>query len=152
MCCSPAVTRRGRRSSSTWKCFTTASVVIPRWGSYPRLTMNGRITKNSVNFVPIFRGEAQSSRNGSEPSSGAPDAEVRSRFNKKGWGRIVGGILAVAGRPDFLANADTAAAELDDVRREFADLVAALADHPQGTWTAAELAELVEKEGLFLAE
>ncbi|MBP3954868.1 hypothetical protein J8F10_06175 [Gemmata sp. G18] len=84
--------------------------------------------------------------------AGSPEADVASRFNKKGWGRIVGGILAHAGLPGFLANAETAAAELDDTRREFAYLVGVLADHPQGTWTAAELAALVHEHGLFPTE
>ncbi len=84
--------------------------------------------------------------------AGSPEADVASRFNKKGWGRIVGGILAHAGLPGFLANAETAAAELDDTRREFAYLVGILADHPQGTWTAAELAALAADHGLFPTE
>src|SRR5579872_5528782 len=57
-CLRPA-TRRGPNCSSTWKCFTTASVVIPLWGSYPRLNMNGRTNRNAVNFVSTFRGEDQ---------------------------------------------------------------------------------------------
>jgi hypothetical protein len=73
---------------------------------------------------------------------GQPLANVDSRFNKRGWGKIVGGILSTGGEPDFLTNAEEAATQLDDTRREFADLVAILADHPQGIWTAAELTEL----------
>ena len=84
--------------------------------------------------------------------AGSPRADARSRFNKKGWGPVVGGILAHAGLPDFLANAEAAAAELDDTRREFADLVSVLADHPQGLWTATELAALVSQHGLFRSE
>lgn len=75
-------------------------------------------------------------------AAGGPRAEARSRFNKKGWEPVVDGILRAGGFPDFLGNAGAAVAELDDTRREFADLVAALADHPQGAWTAAELADL----------
>ncbi|QDU23756.1 hypothetical protein [Urbifossiella limnaea] len=85
-------------------------------------------------------------------AAGSPRAEARSRFNKKGWGPVVGGILRHGGFPDFLGNAGAAAAELDDTRREFADLVAALADHPQGTWTAAELADLAARLRLFGAD
>lgn len=80
-------------------------------------------------------------------AAGAPECDARSRFNKKGWAKIVGGILAHAGRPGFLANAAGAAAELDPVRREFGHLVALMADSPQGAWTAAELAALAAREG-----
>ncbi|VTU02483.1 Putative DNA-directed DNA polymerase OS=Corynebacterium genitalium ATCC 33030 GN=HMPREF0291_11989 PE=3 SV=1 [Gemmataceae bacterium] len=85
-------------------------------------------------------------------AAGSPAAAVCSRFNKKGWGPTVGGILQVAGYPDFLANAAAAAAELDDTRREFAALVAAMADQPQGTWTCAELAGLADANRLFPAK
>lgn len=85
-------------------------------------------------------------------AAGSPEADVRSRFNKKGWGRIVGGILAHAGLLGFLGNAEAAAAELDDTRREFAFLVGLLAEHPQGTWTPTELAALVAAHGLFPTE
>ncbi|MCZ2342032.1 MAG: hypothetical protein LC104_09590 [Bacteroidales bacterium] len=81
--------------------------------------------------------------------AGSPRVEAHSRFNKKGWGPIIGGILAHNGYPDFLANAAEAAAELDPGRRDFADLVATLADHPQGAWTAGELAEWAGRLGLF---
>ena len=54
---------------------------------------------------------------------GTPKATVHSRFNKRGWGTIVGGILDACGEPDFLANAEEAAASLDETRREFAGLI-----------------------------
>lgn len=85
-------------------------------------------------------------------SAGKPQARVATRFNKKGWGAIVGGILEVCGEPDFLANADEAAAQLDDCRREFVELLSILADHSQGSWTAAELVELAHQHGLLKAE
>ncbi|MEX0586324.1 MAG: DUF2924 domain-containing protein [Pirellulales bacterium] len=44
---------------------------------------------------------------------------------------------------DFLANAEGAATALDESRREFVELVAVLADHPQGTWTAASWSDSV---------
>jgi hypothetical protein len=50
---------------------------------------------------------------------------------------------------DFLANADSAAAALDEIRADFTELVAIMAAHPQGTWTAAELAQLAQKHGLL---
>jgi hypothetical protein len=84
--------------------------------------------------------------------AGSPEAEARSRFNKKGWGTTIGGILAANELTGFLANAETAAAELDDTRREFAYLVGVLADHPQGTWSGSELAALAVEHGLFPAE
>jgi hypothetical protein len=82
-------------------------------------------------------------------AAGRPMASVNSRFNKKGWGAIVGGILAHAGFPDFLANAESTAIELDETRQEFAYLVELIADHPQGFWTPGELAEFAHSQGLF---
>lgn len=82
-------------------------------------------------------------------ASGMPMAKVHSRFNKRGWGNIVGGILEACGEPDFLANADEAAALLDETRREFAELIVVLAEHAQGTWTASELVELCGTHGLL---
>ena len=74
-------------------------------------------------------------------AAGSALAKTNTRFNKQGWGNIVGGILAVAGQPEFLSNAEEAAAQLDETKRDFAELVDVLADHPQGTWTPAELVE-----------
>jgi hypothetical protein len=85
-------------------------------------------------------------------ASGMPMANAHSRFNKRSWGNIVGGILDACGEPDFLANAEEAAALLDETRREFAELVGVLAEHPQGTWTASELVELCGKHGLLTAD
>jgi hypothetical protein len=79
-------------------------------------------------------------------------ADTHTRFNKRGWGNIIGGILEVSGEPDFLANADEAAAQLDDIRREFTELVGVLMDHPQGNWTASELVELCDREGLLKSD
>jgi hypothetical protein len=85
-------------------------------------------------------------------SAGSPQVQARSRFNKKGWGPIVGGILVASGFEHFLANADEAAVELDETRSEFGYLVGVLAEHPQGTWTASELAELAAQHELFTSE
>ena len=85
-------------------------------------------------------------------NEGMPKANVHSRFNKRGWGNIVGGILKACGEPDFLANADEAASLLDETRREFAELIGVLADHPQGVWTASELVEQCGKHGLLAAD
>ena len=43
-------------------------------------------------------------------TAGMPLAKTHSRFNKLGWGNIIGGILMAAGEPDFLLNADEAPA------------------------------------------
>jgi hypothetical protein len=51
--------------------------------------------------------------------AGMPLATTQTRFNKKNWGNIIGGILEANGEPDFLDNADEAAAAMDDTRREF---------------------------------
>ncbi|MCI0333568.1 MAG: RepB family DNA primase [Planctomycetes bacterium] len=85
-------------------------------------------------------------------ASGMPMAKVHSRFNKRSWGNIVGGILETCGEPDFLANAEEAAALLDETRREFTELVGVLVEHPQGIWTAAELVELCSKHGLMAVD
>lgn len=82
-------------------------------------------------------------------AAGMPMAKAATRFNKRGWGNTVGGILDFNGEPDFLSNAAEAARDLDDTRRDFSELVAILADHPQGSWTAAELAELAIKHTLL---
>lgn len=81
--------------------------------------------------------------------AGQPRAVTSTRFNKRGWGNIVGGILEVAREPDFLLNASDAAEQLDETKREFTELVTVLVDHPQGTWTAAELASLCDSNALL---
>ncbi len=80
---------------------------------------------------------------------GMPLASVQTRFNKKGWGNIIGGILAANGEPDFLANAEDAASEMDDTRREFEELIDSLAKHPQGLWSASELTDLANEKLLL---
>lgn len=85
-------------------------------------------------------------------SQGMPMAKAHSRFNKHGWGNIIGGILEACGEPDFLANVEEAAASLDETRREFAELIGVMVEHPQGIWTAAELVELCGKHGLMAAD
>jgi hypothetical protein len=84
--------------------------------------------------------------------AGMPLEKTQTRFNKKNWGNIIGGILHVNGEPDFLANADEAAAAMDDTRREFCDLVGLLAQHSKGTWTAAELTDLANEHFLLRSE
>ena len=81
-----------------------------------------------------------------------PIAKTNSRFNKRGWGNIIGGILEACGEPDFLANAEEAATLLDETRREFAELVGVLVEHPQCIWTASELVELCGKHGLMTVD
>lgn len=85
-------------------------------------------------------------------AAGMPMANVHSRFNKRGWGTIVGGILEVCGEPDFLANTEEAAISLEETRREFAELIGVLADHPQGTWTSSELVELCNRHRLLTTD
>ena len=81
--------------------------------------------------------------------AGMPLATTQTRFNKKNWGNIIGGILEANGEPDFLDNADEAAAAMDDTRREFSELVGLLAQHSRGTWTAAELTDLANEHFLL---
>jgi hypothetical protein len=85
-------------------------------------------------------------------AAGRPEADVGTRFNAKGWGRIVGGILAHNGHDGFLANAETIAAEVDETRRDFGELVAIMADDPKGWWTPADLVERAVRERLFEAD
>jgi hypothetical protein len=84
--------------------------------------------------------------------AGMPLATTQTRFNKKNWGNIIGGILEANGEPDFLDNADETAAAMDDTRREFSELVGLLAQHPKGTWTAAELTDLANEHFLLRSE
>jgi hypothetical protein len=85
-------------------------------------------------------------------ASGMPLAKIQTRFNKKGWGNIIGGILVANGEPDFMANAEDAASEMDDTRREFEELVTALAKHPQGIWSGSELTDLANKNFVLQSE
>lgn len=85
-------------------------------------------------------------------AGGSPLANVCSRFNKRGWGEIVGGILEFNGEPDFLANAEHSAAQLDETRREFEDLVSRMVDEARGNWTATELVDYCARNGLLAAE
>ena len=85
-------------------------------------------------------------------ASGMPLANVHTRFNKKGWGNIVGGILEACGEPDFLDNADEAAASMDETRREFSELIAILTTEEKATWAAAELTELANRHFLLRTE
>lgn len=81
-----------------------------------------------------------------------PLAKIQTRFNKKGWGNIIGGILEANGEPDFMTNAEDAASEMDETRRQFEDLIALLADHPQGIWTASELTDFANRNFVLQAE
>ncbi len=85
-------------------------------------------------------------------NAGMPLATTQTRFNKKSWGNIIGGILEANGEPDFLENADEAAAAMDDTQREFSELVGLLAQLPKGTWTAAELTDLANEHFLLRSE
>ena len=82
-------------------------------------------------------------------AAGMPHSDAKSRFNKRGWGTIVGGILAHAGFTGFLANAEDAAVELDDARREFGQFLLHLAPFPEKVCTAAELGDLASRHQFF---
>lgn len=84
--------------------------------------------------------------------NGKPLANIQSRFNKRNWGNIIGGILHANGEPDFLANAEEAAAEFDDTRREFTELVTILIEHPERNWTPTELVDECRKHGVLTSE
>ena len=81
-----------------------------------------------------------------------PLAQTDTRFNKLGWGNIVGGILAVCDEPDFLANAEEAAGDMDPVRREFGELVQAMFESPAGNWRGQELAKFAVENRVLLGQ
>jgi hypothetical protein len=83
--------------------------------------------------------------------AGMPLAQTATRFNKKGWGNVVGGILATCGEPDFLDNQTEIAGEMDTVRREFAELVEEMYEDPRGNWSGAELVDLAIKSKVLLS-
>jgi hypothetical protein len=85
-------------------------------------------------------------------AAGQPLARVPNRFNKKGWGETVGGILATAGRPGFMSNAAEAAATLDETRVAFEELVGILAEEAEGHWTPGQLVDLCRRRGLLADE
>lgn len=82
-------------------------------------------------------------------AAGRPLADTHTRFDKRNWGRIVGGILAVNGLQGFLSNAEEAATEFDHTRRDFAELVALLAEKPGEIFRPGELTVLAMKHGLL---
>lgn len=85
-------------------------------------------------------------------ASGMPRAATNTRFNKRAWGDIVGGILAANGRAGFLNNADEAAVQLDEDRKDFSELASILAVRTKPFWTPTELAELCNEHGLLKAK
>lgn len=85
-------------------------------------------------------------------SNGKPMADVSSRFNKSGWGQIIGGILAANGEEDFLANAEEVSGEMDRTLSDFGQLVEFMVDCEQGNWTSAELVKVADDEKLFVSE
>jgi hypothetical protein len=68
-------------------------------------------------------------------AAGRPMADVQTRFNKKGWGRIVGGVLEANGRKGLLGNFEETERSLDPVRAQFEVAVqfAAIAANPVRT-------------------
>jgi hypothetical protein len=84
--------------------------------------------------------------------AGRPEADVPSRFNKRGWGRIIGGILAHNGVHGFLANADEAANEFDGARRDFAELIKVMHREVGSRFTPEQIAQLAIREKLLVDE
>ncbi len=86
-------------------------------------------------------------------AAGKPlDAAAKSRFNKRGWGPTVGGVLLANGVVGFLADAAAVGDELDPERAEFARLVAALAEEVGRDWTAAEVLALADRRTIVVAD
>lgn len=85
-------------------------------------------------------------------ASGMPLASTKTRFNKKGWGNIIGGILAANEQMGFLDNASEAAEQLDSARREFGELVEAMRCSEQFYFTSADLVRLAEQKCVLKSE
>lgn len=85
-------------------------------------------------------------------ASGMPLASTQTRFNKKGWGNIIGGILAANEQPGFLENASEAAEQMDAARREFGELVEAISCSEQYYFTSADLVHLAEQKSVLKSE
>ena len=86
-------------------------------------------------------------------AAGMPQVNVNSRFNKRNWGNIIGGILHVNGEPDFLSNADQAAHDFDPVRRDFEDLVQVLMDNRETQrWASMAIARIATANHLLIDE
>jgi hypothetical protein len=81
-------------------------------------------------------------------AAGKPLADVHSRFNKKNWGGIVGGILHVSGATDFMGNAQEASA-MDETRRDFESLVELMMESAAWDFAAEALVEMCLRNGLL---
>ena len=82
-------------------------------------------------------------------AAGMPMGSVSHRFSKRGWDRIVGGILDVAGEVEFLGNCAATAAEFDRTRQDVAELVGTMTSLPKESWTAADLVNTAEAANLL---
>ncbi len=85
-------------------------------------------------------------------AAGMPLGKYRHRFMARGWPRVIGGILDVAGEPDFLANVEEAAAEYDRQAIEVVELIAHMASLRDYEWKAAEIVEVAEDAKLLVRE
>ncbi|QDT55937.1 hypothetical protein Pan44_39850 [Caulifigura coniformis] len=85
-------------------------------------------------------------------AAGRPLSNVETRFNKKGWGRIVGGVLEANGRTGLLANVEEIERTLDPVRADFEQLVQAAIARATAPSTASEWLSLAQSHSLLSAE
>lgn len=90
-------------------------------------------------------------------AAGQPRSSICNRFTE--WAALIGGILDANGEPDFLANVSDAAAEMDQTRREFGELVLLMyhkdckpGSTHSGPWTPGELVELAISQRLLECE
>lgn len=82
-----------------------------------------------------------------------PQGDYQSRFDKKDWSKIVGGILDVAGISGFLANSKDADELLDPVRLEIANLVDLIvATSPPRQWGGADMAQLAAEHNILASQ
>src|SRR5260221_14170155 len=86
----PAATRRGQACSSTSRRSTTASAFIPPWGFYLRRSLNGRTTRNTLNFVSIFLGEdqAEARERATKPAPRWQDSSQHFRRQRDGFEEV----------------------------------------------------------------
>ncbi len=85
-------------------------------------------------------------------SKNEPRSKARSRFDKKGWAPMVGGILEASGFANLGGNGEDAAQEMNPATREFGKLVAVLAGRAEKTWTSTELVKLADRHNILSAQ
>lgn len=82
-----------------------------------------------------------------------PHSDKESRFNKRGWAQIIGGILQACDDPDFMENADEAAEEFDSTRAAVAEFIEILANvRAADGWSSKQLVWAADQHELLKEE